>query len=95
MRYEPITCKEGRLLRSIVLANPRHLTRSYSGRRVEMELGDHPVADELRRLELGKPVMASFSPDGQAILTAPFESWPVGADYQSPMMVEEAMTAAR
>jgi hypothetical protein len=77
MRYEPVTVKDDHLLRSIAVSNYPHATRSFSGRTATLELGDHPLADQIRRLSPGRVLMVSYAPDSQVILTSPFESWPL------------------
>ncbi len=50
---------------------------SYGGRGAEVELGDHPLADRLRSLGMGRVLMASFAPASQMVLGPPVESWPL------------------
>jgi hypothetical protein len=77
MRYEPVTVKGDRLLRGMSVTNFRSSRMSFTGRGVELELGDHPLADQLRHLELGRVIMASYAPAVQSVLSPPLESWPL------------------
>lgn len=78
VRYEPVTVKGDRLVRSAWITNTARAAQSFSGRGVELELGDHPLADQLRRLELGRVLLASYAPVVQSVLSPPLESWPLG-----------------
>jgi len=77
MRYEPVTVKGDRLVRGISISNTTRAAASFSGRAVELELGDHPVADQLRRLEMGRVISASYAPVVQSVLSPPLEGWPL------------------
>ena len=57
------------------VANIGHVGRSMKAADVHLELGDHPVSDELRRLELGRPLSVQYSPDSQQILGSALEGW--------------------
>jgi hypothetical protein len=48
---------------------------SKSGEDVKLELGEHPIADELRALNLGRVLSYSYCPLAQGILTPVFESF--------------------
>jgi hypothetical protein len=60
----------------MAVANYRHLARSVGGQ-ATLELGDHPLAEQIRNLELGRVLTVGYAPDGQSILTSPYESWPL------------------
>ena len=74
-RMVPVTVKGDRLLRGMVASIPQAAV-AFDGRGVELELGDHPLADQMRRLEMGRVLMASYAPANQ-ILFSPLESWPL------------------
>jgi hypothetical protein len=75
-RYEPVTVKDDHLVRCMAVANYRHLARSLGGS-VTLELGDHPLAEQIRNLGLGRVLSVGYAPDAQSILTSPYESWPL------------------
>jgi hypothetical protein len=77
MYYEPITMKGTRLLRSSVVAGYPHLARSLAGRGVTLAIGEHPISEKIRDLELGRAVMGLYSPDCRFILSTPLEGWPI------------------
>lgn len=72
-----ITLRDQRLLRSEFLLNVRALGQSNRRDDARLELGDHPVAESLRRLKLGRLVRLEVMPNNQAILTGPLESFAV------------------
>lgn len=80
MRVEPITVKGDRVLRSAATMSIPTVARSWRGRGVELTLGDHPLADAIRRLDLGRVLMAAYSSNAQSILSSPVESWPLGGE---------------
>ena len=77
VRAMPVTVKGDRLLRSASIARVSREAVAYDGRGVELELGDHPVAEGLRRLQMGRVIMASYAPANQMVLPGPTESWPL------------------
>jgi hypothetical protein len=40
-----------------------------------IELGDHPRADALRKLDIGAPLFSGFFPESQGVLDDHFEGW--------------------
>ena len=74
LRIHPLTYRRGYLLRSEFVISERMMGTSRSGADVQLELGDHRIADELRALHLGKVVGYSYCPHAQGILTPVFES---------------------
>ncbi|NDJ62373.1 MAG: hypothetical protein GYB67_14695 [Chloroflexi bacterium] len=44
---------------------------------VQLELGDHPIADELGDLQLGRMIELRYMPKHQAILSLALESYPM------------------
>jgi hypothetical protein len=79
-RGDLLTVKEGRLLRSVMVGNMPEAAASFGGRRVTLDIGDHPIADDLRQLEMGRVVASSVAPHNQSILLPPIESWPLATD---------------
>jgi Acetoacetate decarboxylase (ADC) len=80
VRYEPVTVKGDRLLRGLGISNIPRAAVTFNGRGVELELGDHPLAERLRRLEMGRVIMASYAPANQLVLAPPLESWPLARE---------------
>ncbi len=46
---------------------------------VRLKLGDHPIAQELRRLNLGRMIDYRYCPQGQLILNSILESYGLDA----------------
>jgi hypothetical protein len=74
-RFHGITFRDGRILRSEVIVNVRKQAISRNPANVKLELGDHPIAQELRNLHLGRMVHFQYMPQNQAILTPVLESF--------------------
>jgi hypothetical protein len=74
-RVNPITYRRGYLLRSEFVISERDMGSSRSRDDVKLELGTHPISDELRRLKLGKVLGYQFCPRSRGILTPVFESF--------------------
>jgi hypothetical protein len=77
-RTNVINLRHGRLLRCEFNTNRRQVGTSRNGRDVRLQLGDHPIADELRALRLGLMMQYDYVPSGQGILTGVIESYPAG-----------------
>lgn len=75
-RVSPINMRDGRLLRTEMNANHRRRGLSRNPKDVRLQLGDHPIARELRSLRLGRLMQYEYIPSGQAILTGVIESYP-------------------
>ena len=71
----PITYRNGYILRSEFVIGERDMGNSKSGADVKLDLGDHPIADELRELELGSMLGYGYCPHARGILTPVFESF--------------------
>jgi hypothetical protein len=71
-----LTLRGDRILRSEVIVNPRQHGVSRRAGDVRLELGDHPIADELRDLKPGRVIQTEYRPENQAILTHALESYP-------------------
>ena len=74
-RFHGITFREERILRSEVIVNVHRQAISRNPAHVRLELGDHPIAHELRDLRLGRAVHVQYIPQNQAILTPVLESY--------------------
>lgn len=73
-RSHAFTVRNGRLLRSEIISSRRGVGASRSSADVRLELGDHPIAQELRALELGRMLGYQYVPQYQTILTPVIES---------------------
>jgi hypothetical protein len=71
----PITYREGYLLRSEFVISERGMGNSKNGRDVELEFGDHQISEELRDMRLGRVLGYQYCPQTQGILTPVFESY--------------------
>jgi hypothetical protein len=76
-RVYPITVQDSHILRSELVLNVSQVAQSRRSDDVRLELGDHPMADELRGLKLGRLLQMQYMPRNQAILTPPLESYPM------------------
>ena len=65
------------LLRSEMILSERELPGSRKAADVQLELGDHPIAQELTGLDIGRAIGFTYAPDYQIILTPVIESLPV------------------
>lgn len=74
-RVCPITFRNGYLLRSELVGSESKGGFSKGGGDVQLELGNHPIAEELRSMDIGKSSGYSFSPQTQFVLTPVFESY--------------------
>lgn len=92
-----LTFREGQVLRSPLVVNIRELGSSMRPANAHLELGDHPVSDELRELDPGRVVSIQYSPNSQAILGGPMEGWPAtpGFAETSSREQEEMETSSR
>jgi hypothetical protein len=74
-RVNPITYRQGYLLRSELVISEREMGNSKNGENVQIEFGNHQIGEDLRALNLGGPVGYGYCPQAQAILTTVFESY--------------------
>lgn len=74
-RVHSINARHGHLLRIETIISEREEAVGRNPSDVRLELGQHPIADELRALRLGRVVGCSYAPEHQAILTPVLESW--------------------
>ena len=66
-----------RLLRSVAVSSERLQARSKDRSHVRLELGDHPIAQELKELGLGRMLAYQYVPQYQSILSPALESFPM------------------
>jgi hypothetical protein len=69
------TTRGGRILRSVGINSERLQARSKNSSHLQLELGDHPIAQELNELELGKMLVYQYAPQYQSILSPALESF--------------------
>ena len=70
----PITYRNDYLLRSEFLIASRQMGSSSSAQDVQIVFGDHPIAEEMKHLDLGRVVAYQYCPQAQGILTPVLES---------------------
>lgn len=75
LRLSPLTYRRGYILRSEFLLSESEMGASRSGQDVTLELGRHPIADELRNLNLGRVASYNYVPQTKGIVTPVFESF--------------------
>jgi hypothetical protein len=75
-RLSAINVRDDRLLRCEMNANHRRHAVSRRAADVRLQLGDHPIAADLRSLRIGRLLQYEFLPSSQAILTGVIESYP-------------------
>ena len=76
-RWHAFTVRNGRLLRSELISSERGLAVSKDSSHVRLELGDHPIAQELEGLGIGRMLAYQYAPEYQTILTPVIESFAV------------------
>jgi hypothetical protein len=74
-RVHPLTFRHGRLLRSEFTISQREMGISKDSEDVKLDLGVHPITDELRSMKLGKLIAFMYCPFMQGILTPVIESF--------------------
>ena len=72
---QPITSRAGYLLRSEFVVSEADVGASKKGQEVALELGDHPMAEEIRSLQLERAVHYLYCPRASGILTPVIESF--------------------
>jgi hypothetical protein len=73
-RMHPFTHLDGRLLRCEFVLSERQQATSRKATAVRLDLGDHPIAQELRELGITRAIGCQYSAHLQAILTPVIES---------------------
>jgi hypothetical protein len=76
LHQQPITAREGRILRSDLTVEILEGAISMQPGTAKVVFGDHPLVDDLRKLELGRLASYQYVPRARAILGPPLESWP-------------------
>jgi hypothetical protein len=76
-RVHPLTYRRGFILRSEFVINERQTGASRNEPDLQLQLGDHPIADELREMRLGRMLGVQFCPHAQGILTPVIESFAI------------------
>lgn len=71
-----LSLRYDRLLRTEVITANSNAGSSSRKEDIQFSLGDHPIADALRRLPLGSINSYEYIPKTQAILTSAIESYP-------------------
>ena len=74
-RFHGITIRDRRILRSEIIVNVGEQGISRNPNNAKLELGAHPIAEELRNLNLGRMIHLQYIPHNQAILTPVLESY--------------------
>jgi hypothetical protein len=74
----PLTSRRGYILRSEFILSGCDQGSSKGGADVKLELGEHPIAREMKELNIGKAMMYSYCPQAQGILTPVLESYKEG-----------------
>ncbi|MFC2099282.1 acetoacetate decarboxylase family protein [Candidatus Bipolaricaulota bacterium] len=74
-RTHAFTIRSGMLLRSEMIVSERKLAGSRKAADVQLEFGDHPIAQELKSLDIGRAIGFSYAPSYQIILTPVIESF--------------------
>jgi hypothetical protein len=74
-RARLFTTRNRRLLRSDMVHSERGLGESRDSSHVRLELGDHPIAQELKNLNIGRLSAYQYAPDYQMILSPVIESF--------------------
>jgi hypothetical protein len=75
--FHPLTHKKGSIMRSEMVVSERELGSSTRAEDVELELGDHPISEEIRDLSPGRTLSYMYCPHAQGILSQVIESFPV------------------
>lgn len=76
-RIQPLTIREGYILRCELVVSERNQVSGQGFRDARLELGDHPIAQEVKEWKLGKILAYQYAPQHQAILTPVVESFAV------------------
>ncbi len=76
-RVNYFTVRGERLLRSEAISSERLVATSRDSSHARLKLGDHPIAQELMQLGMGRMMAYEFTPHYQNILSPPLESFAV------------------
>ncbi len=78
MQYHMVNVRQDRILCGMADVHVERRGVSHDPSDVRLELGDHPIAQELRRLHLGRMIDYRYCPEGQLILNSVLESYSLG-----------------
>jgi hypothetical protein len=73
---DAITVRGQHIQRTPLVSNIRHLGGSWKAGNAQLEIGDHPIGQEMKALGLGRVLATRHAPDSQLILDKPIEGWP-------------------
>lgn len=76
-RIHPITVRAGYILRCELVVSERQQWSVQGSGGFRLELGEHPIAQELKEWQLGQVLAYQYAPHHQAILTPAIESFAV------------------
>lgn len=72
LRYRAYSLKDGLPLCANVYTNPLEYAQSMASGAARLALGDHPIAEQLRALDLSEsPIMYQYSPKNELVLFGP------------------------
>ena len=74
-RMHPITYRRGYILRCEFVVSEREMGASKNAQDVNIQLGEHRIAQELRDLKVGRVMAYHYCPQMQGILTPVIESY--------------------
>lgn len=74
-RVQPITVRGGYMLSSELIVSERLQCQNQGARDAQLELGNHPIAQELKGLKLNRIIGYQYAPQHQALLTPANESF--------------------
>ncbi len=75
MHYHMVNVHHDRILYGTASVHVQRMGVSRNPSDVRLELGDHAIAQELRRLGLGRMIDYRYCPEGQLILNSVLESF--------------------
>ncbi len=78
MRYHMVNVHNDRILWGMASAHLQRMGISRNPSDVRLELGNHPMAQELQHLGLGRMIDYRYCPEGQLILNSVLESYDLG-----------------
>jgi hypothetical protein len=76
-RTHAFTVRNGRLLRSEIITSEQGMGVSRDAADAKLQLGDHPIARELKGLDIGRMLGYQYQPEYQTVLTPAIESFAV------------------
>ncbi len=73
---DAITVRDRQVQRIPAIVNLRRLGGSWMPSHARLDIGTHPIGNELSELGLGRVLAIRYAPDSQIILSRPIEGWP-------------------